>query len=209
MNRIPIIMAGVLATVIASLFGLVLIPSMQFRQMQPKEVMAADGSTTVYPIALDPYNEAPGKEVYRAMGCIYCHSQQVRPEGFGADIERGWGNRRSVPRDYILQDPPYLGTMRTGPDLANIGMRQPSQEWHYLHLYDPQITSPGSVMPPFKFLYETTVGKKPDPPLGSPVIQLPESYASQPTWIIPNKEAMDLVSYLQSLNQLFDLEEVQ
>jgi len=209
MNRIPIIMAGVLATVIASLFGLVLIPSMQFRQMQPKQVMAADGSTTVYPTALDEFNEAPGKEVYRAMGCIYCHSQQVRPEGFGADLERGWGNRRSVPRDYILQNPPYLGTMRTGPDLANIGMRQPSEEWHYLHLYDPQITSPGSVMPSFKFLYDTTVGKQPSSPLGSPVIQLPESYASQPTWIVPTKDAMDLVSYLQSLQQLFDLEDVQ
>jgi cytochrome c oxidase cbb3-type subunit 2 len=129
------------------------------------------------------------------MGCVYCHSQQVRPEGFGADIDRGWGQRRSVPRDYVLQDPPYLGTMRTGPDLANIGVRQPTDQWHYLHLYDPQITSPGSVMPPFKFLYETT--------------ELPESYASEPTWIIPSKDAMNLVAYLKSLQQLHNLEDVQ
>jgi cytochrome c oxidase cbb3-type subunit 2 len=209
MNRIPLIMAGVLATVIASLFGLVLIPDMQFGKMQPKELMAADGSTAIYPMPLDEYSEAPGKEVYRSMGCVYCHSQQVRPEGFGADIDRGWGQRRSVPRDYVLQDPPYLGTMRTGPDLANIGVRQPSDEWHYLHLYDPQITSPGSVMPPFKFLYKTTVGEKPDSPLGAPVIQLPESYASQTSWIVPNKEAIHLVAYLKSLQQLYDVEDVQ
>ncbi len=209
MNRISLIMAGVLATVMASLFGLVLIPDMQFEQMQPKELTVADGSTVVYPMPLDEYNEAPGKEVYRAMGCIYCHSQQVRPEGFGADIDRGWGQRRSVPRDYILQNPPYLGTMRTGPDLANIGVRQPSDEWHYLHLYDPQITSPGSVMPPFKFLYETTVGEKPDPPRGFSAIKLPDSYATEPTWIVPNQEAMNLVSYLKSLKQLFDVEDVQ
>jgi cytochrome c oxidase cbb3-type subunit 2 len=209
MNRISIIMAGVLATVIASLFGLVLIPDMQLNKMQPKEIMAADGSTAVYPIALDEFSEAPGKEVYRAMGCVYCHSQQVRPEGFGADIERGWGNRRSVPRDYVLQDPPYLGTMRTGPDLANIGMRQPSEQWHYLHLYDPQITSPGSVMPPFEFLFDTFVGEKPDAPLGSPVIQLPEAFASQPTWIVPKKAALHLVAYLNSLKQPFDVEDVQ
>lgn len=209
MKRIPLIMAGVLATVIASLFGLVLIPDMQFEQMQPKEVIEADGSVAIYPAALDDYNELPGKEVYRAMGCVYCHSQQVRPEGFGADIDRGWGQRRSVPRDYILDDPPYLGTMRTGPDLANIGLRQPSDEWHYLHLYDPQITSPGSVMPPFKFLYETAVGEQPIPPLGSPVFQLPENYSSEPVWIVPSKKAMNLVAYLKSLQQLHDVEEVQ
>jgi len=44
--------------------------------------------------------------------------------------------------------------MRTGPDLRNIGARQPSPDWHYLHLFDPQITSPGSIMAPFGFLYE-------------------------------------------------------
>ncbi len=209
MNRISLIMAGVFATVIASLFGLVLIPSMQFQQMPPKEIFAADGSTTMYPVALEDFREAPGKEVYRSMGCVYCHSQQVRPEGFGADIDRGWGQRRSVPRDYVLQNPPYLGTMRTGPDLANIGVRQPTEAWHYLHLYDPQITSPGSVMPSFKFLFQTTVGKEPTPPLGSLVIQLPETSASEPTWIVPSVRAISLVAYLKSLAQKYELEEVQ
>ncbi|MFT5735302.1 MAG: cytochrome c oxidase cbb3-type subunit 2, partial [Planctomycetota bacterium] len=166
MNRISLITLGVLATVIASLFGLVLIPNLQLQSMGPKTVQLRDGSTAVYPAELDSYLEGPGREVYRDLGCIYCHSQQVRPEGFGADIDRGWGTRRSVPRDYVLQSPPFLGTMRTGPDLANIAERQPSQEWHYLHLYDPRITSPGSVMPSFKFLFNTTVGDIPKAKLG-------------------------------------------
>lgn len=209
MNRLTLIMTGVLSTVIASLFGLVLIPNMQFVDIPPKEILSADGSKSMYPVALDEFQEAPGKEVYRQMGCIYCHSQQVRPEGFGADIERGWGQRRSVPRDYVLQNPPYLGTMRTGPDLANIGVRQPSEDWHYLHLYDPRITSPGSIMPSFNFLFDTTTGEEPKTPLVTRAIKLPDTYATSPTWIVPNQKALQLVAYLQTLAQRFELEDVQ
>jgi len=136
MNRVMVISAGVLGTVFASLIGLVLVPDWQLKKLGPKEITDVDGSVTVYPASLDEFRQAPGKQVYQSMGCIYCHSQQVRPEGLGADIDRGWGSRRSVPRDYLLQSPPLLGTMRTGPDLANIGVRQPSERWHYLHLYE-------------------------------------------------------------------------
>lgn len=209
MNRITLIGAGILFTVIASLFGLVLIPSNQFESMQPKEFTNPDGSVVVYPTQLDSWREEPGSHVYRAMGCIYCHSQQVRPEGYGADIERGWGQRRSVPRDYVLQNPPYLGTMRTGPDLANIGVRQTSEQWHYTHLYDPQITSPGSVMPPFGFLFSTHKDVEPKSIPGIPVFKLPESYDYRPTWIVPNEQAMQLVAYLATLRQEHSLEEVK
>ena len=123
----------------------------------PTAVFAARGRTRrqaiVYPIPLVGL-AALGEQVYARNGCIYCHSQQVRPEGFGADFERGWGPRRTVARDYLYNRRVMLGTMRTGPDLANIGARQPSKSWHHLHLYNPQITSPGSIMPPFAFLYE-------------------------------------------------------
>ena len=209
MNRISLIMVGVLATVVASMFGLVLVPSWQFQRMQPQEIVAADGAKSIYPTALDAYREAPGKEVYRSMGCIYCHSQQVRPEGFGADIDRGWGKRRSVPRDYVLQNPPYLGTMRTGPDLANVSTRQPSEEWHYLHLFDPRSTSPGSVMPAFRFLFSTHTKSIPKTAPGIPVFKLPDTYAGEPTWIVPSERAMSLVAYLKTLEQAHALEDVQ
>jgi hypothetical protein len=85
----------------------------------------------------------------------------VRGGKYLNDIERGWGAnassgepRRSHPRDYIHDYPLLLGTMRTGPDLFNIGFRQDNRNWHHTHLYDPQIVSPGSIMAPFRYLYE-------------------------------------------------------
>ena len=76
-------------------------------------------------------------------------------------LHRGWGVRRTVARDYIYEKPLLLGYMRFGPDLANIGTRKDkdnpdkySAAWHYLHLYDPELTSPGSIMPSYKFLFE-------------------------------------------------------
>ncbi|MEO8269875.1 MAG: cbb3-type cytochrome c oxidase subunit II [Aureliella sp.] len=206
MNHFPTIIAVALATVTASLFGLVLIPNWQMDDIAALQATAPDGSTVVYPRPLDRWREQPGRELYRGYGCIYCHSQQVRPEGFGADIERGWGMRRSVPRDYILQTPPLTGSMRTGPDLANIGARQSSTHWHLLHLYDPTLTSPGSIMPPFKFLF-TTQASETSPALDA--IRLPGFEGPENQWLVPSEEAMQLVAYLLSLNQELSLEDVQ
>src|SRR5260370_39967735 len=69
-----------------------------------------------------------GAHVSAGNGCVYCHSQQVRPEYAGADIERKWGNRRSAPRDYIFEQPVFLGKMRMGQDIANIGARAPAEQ---------------------------------------------------------------------------------
>jgi hypothetical protein len=68
-----------------------------------------------------------GARVYAANGCIYCHSQQVRAYYAADDIERKWGNRRSAPRDYIFEQPVFLGKMRIGQDIANIGARAPAE----------------------------------------------------------------------------------
>src|SRR5213080_3538664 len=69
-----------------------------------------------------------GARVYAANGCVYCHSEQVRADYAGADIERKWGDRRSAPRDYIFERPVFLGKMRMGQDLANIGARAPAEQ---------------------------------------------------------------------------------
>lgn len=58
----------------------------------------------------------------RAQGCVYCHSQQPRDAKLAPDASRGWG-RASTPGDYAYDYPHLLGTMRTGPDLFNIGVR--------------------------------------------------------------------------------------
>ena len=54
-----------------------------------------------------------------------------------------------------MLDKVLIGSTRIGPDLIDIGTRRSSRNWHYLHLYNPRITSPGSVMPSFPFLFET------------------------------------------------------
>lgn len=148
-----------------------------------------------------------GKEVYQNMGCLYCHSQQVRRKGYGADFERGWGDRQSVPRDYIRQDRVLLGTMRTGPDLMTVGQRLPDENWQHLHLYNPQITSKGSNMPPFAFLYDL---RKIDDILGPSPKALalmgefapPEGYE-----VVPTPRAEALVAYLLSLKLDYSLPE--
>jgi len=200
MNRAVFLYVGVLATVLLSFVGLVAIPERQLGSLEP--VMDVEGRAhPVEPTGL----VAEGRVVYKGLGCMYCHSQQVRPPGFGADIDRGWGSRRTVARDHIFDQPPLLGTMRTGPDLANIGVRQPSESWHVLHLYDPQITSPGSTMPPFGFLFERL-------PLQVEVpydaLQFPPDWQDPETVVIPTGEAKALVAYLKSLDASYAVPEV-
>lgn len=184
---------GILLAVIASYIGLVRIPDWQVAPLKPVLVEPNE----LYPPALSREAEI-GREVYVSLGCIYCHSQQVRQQDFGKDISRGYGRRGSVPLDYINEDTPLLGTMRTGPDLRNIGLRQPSRTWHLLHLYNPQITSAGSIMPPFPFLFREV---KKDEVLQPPQnwVDVPDAFAPRGSYIAATEEAEALVAYLQSL----------
>jgi cytochrome c oxidase cbb3-type subunit I/II len=46
-----------------------------------------------------------------------------------------------------VYDHPFLwGSKRIGPDLAREGGKYPNA-WHYNHLMDPRLMSPGSIMP--------------------------------------------------------------
>lgn len=205
MNKSLLIFVGVLFTVVFSLSGLVLVPDWQFSGIGPFLAEGADPSEA-YPQPLSGGAEQ-GHAVYVDLGCVYCHSQQVRPEGFGADINRGWGNRRTVMRDYLFETVNLMGTMRTGPDLANIGARQPSRDWHNLHLYNPAITSPGSTMPPHPFLFEEGADMQ-HVPHGA--IMLPAEWqTSEVKYIVPNARGKALVDYLISLNRQFPLPEAQ
>ena len=193
MNKTLLVALGVVATVVSSFLGLVLLPQAQLAALGP---LTEDGGAA-YPV--EPYGAvAEGRDVYVDLGCIYCHSQQVRPPEYGADIARGWGERQTVPRDYLYADPILLGTMRTGPDLANIGARQPSADWHYLHLYDPEITSPGSIMPRFAFLFERVPKNRPKP---REALDLPASHAEPDHWVVPSQRGRNLVAYLLSLER--------
>ena len=60
-----------------------------------------------------------------------------------------------------LYDHPFLwGSRRTGPDLHREGLGNKNAKpnsWHYTHMYDPRITSPGSIMPRYSWLHENTL----------------------------------------------------
>lgn len=152
------------------------------------------------PEALKPYTAAElrGRQVYIANGCVYCHSQQPRAKSFAPDFARGWG-RASVASDYAYDTPHLLGTMRTGPDLFNVGARQPSEQWHLGHLYQPRAYVPGSVMPSYPFLF--TVKARLD--AGKVPVQLPPGAAPAGRQVAATPEALDLVAYLKSLNHTY------
>ncbi len=116
---------GILGTLAFSWLGLAIVPNGQVGHLDPQ--VSKDDENDIYPMPRSGMAER-GRKVYMANGCIYCHSQQVRPDYGGADIIRKWGDRRSAPRDYIFDRPVLLGKMRTGPDLANIGKRAPAEE---------------------------------------------------------------------------------
>jgi cbb3-type cytochrome oxidase cytochrome c subunit len=115
---------GIFGTLAFSWLGLAYIPNLQIGHLDPQ--MEEDGSDA-YPVPKSGMAER-GRRVYVANGCFYCHSEQVRADYAGADIDRKWGDRRSVPRDYIFDRPALLGRMRLGPDLSNIGKRAPAEE---------------------------------------------------------------------------------
>ena len=115
---------GIFGTFAFSWVGLTVIPNWQIGHLNPQ---SDEEGTDIYPMPQSGM-VTRGARVYAANGCNYCHSQQVRSEYAGADIERKWGDRRSAPRDYIFERPALLGKMRMGQDLANIGARAPKEE---------------------------------------------------------------------------------
>lgn len=115
---------GIFGTFAFSWVGLTVIPNWQIGHLNPQ---SDEEGTDIYPQPQSGMFQR-GARVYAANGCAYCHSQQVRPEYAGADIERGWGNRRSAPRDYIFERPVFLAKMRMGQDIANIGARAPAEQ---------------------------------------------------------------------------------
>ena len=149
---------------------------------------------------LKPYGSAElrGRAVYIANGCVYCHSQQPRAKGFAPDFARGWG-RATVAGDYAYDQPQLLGTMRTGPDLMNIGVRQPSEQWHLGHLYQPRAFVPGSIMPSYPFLFEAQAQAD----KGDVIVNLPALAAPAGRVVVARPEAVDLVRYLQSLDRSY------
>jgi cytochrome c oxidase cbb3-type subunit 2 len=187
MTRSILIFLGAFAAISMSFTALALLPRLQLATVEPTP------GTDAY-----TYEERLGYEVYQREGCIYCHSQQVRPDGFGSDIDRGWGRRGSRPGDYVFDDRHQLGTMRTGPDLHDIANRQPSQDWHLAHLYQPRSVSPGSVMPAYPYLFE--VKRESQVRASEVTVPITPKYAPPgDSVVVATEEALALYEYLMTL----------
>src|SRR5882724_8198538 len=99
MNPGPLLFLAAFFAMATSWCGFVLVPQLQMGRQQQQEVKETGA---LYP-ALRPGLARQGAEVYRANGCFYCHTEQVRPKGFGADFEHNWGARQS-PVQSVAQD---------------------------------------------------------------------------------------------------------
>ena len=83
-----------------------------------------------------------------------------------------------------------MGVM-TAAMAAPLIQTNPVAQWHYTHLYDPQLTSKGSIMPPFRFLFQRRkASASPEP--GAVALGNGDE-------IVPSPEAQALVAYLLSL----------
>ncbi|MGL2963782.1 cytochrome-c oxidase, cbb3-type subunit I [Flavobacterium sp. RSB2_4_14] len=100
--------------------------------------------------AVKPYTplELQGRDLYIREGCVGCHSQMIRP--FRSEVVRYGEYSKSG--EYVYDHPFLWGSKRTGPDLHREGGKY-NDNWHFNHLWNPQSTSPGSIMPGYKWLY--------------------------------------------------------
>ncbi|GAB2984674.1 cytochrome-c oxidase, cbb3-type subunit I [Mucilaginibacter puniceus] len=104
--------------------------------------------------SVKPYSplELQGRDLYIREGCVNCHSQTVRP--FRSETER-YGEY-SKAGEFVYDHPFLWGSKRTGPDLAREGGKY-GNAWHYNHLMDPRLMSPGSIMPEYGWLLTQTL----------------------------------------------------
>lgn len=197
MNSGPMLFLGLFASMAISWVAFVLGPLAQMGNLQPAKTVAA--------LPADYPNSTPGlarqgAEVYRASGCAYCHTEQVRPKELGSDLAHGWGVRRSVAHDYIYDSTVMLGTQRVGPDLANAGLRMDARAV-LVRLWDARAFEPKSLMPPYKYLFEVRkieAGRMPSP---DALTVRPEFATPQGYEIVPRPAARALAAYVANLRQ--------
>ncbi|WP_049628998.1 MULTISPECIES: cytochrome-c oxidase, cbb3-type subunit II [unclassified Cellvibrio] len=160
---------------------------------------------TTTPIeGLKPLNavQLEGRDIYIREGCHVCHTQMVRP--LRAEVER-YGHY-SVAGESVYEHPFLWGSKRTGPDLARVGGRY-SDDWHKVHLFNPRIVVPESIMPAYPHLYDNKLdGKHTEAKMralskvGVPYTEEDFAGAKQAVQGVTEMDA--LVAYLQNLGLL-------
>ena len=204
MNKLPSLILGVVAAFGVSWAFLILYPYVHLGHLQP---YIDQNSGDPFPPPLSGL-AVEGRRVYAANGCVTCHTQQVRQAPQFPDIGQNLGPRPLVARDYLREQPVFLGSVRLGPDLANVGLRSTDRDWFHCHLYEPAAMVPGSIMPSYRFLYEMRKiqGQRSD----RAVRGLVGSHAPPPGYeVLPTHDAEALVAYLLSLRHNYPLPEAQ
>ena len=112
-----------------------------------------------------------GRAIYSREGCAYCHTQQIRY--LHSDMERF--GAPTLAWETRLDYPHVWGTRRIGPDLTRIGGTR-TTDWQYTHLFSPRAVVPDSVMPPYRAMFDGAPDR-------------------------PRQEALDLVTYLDTLGR--------
>ncbi|UNY99177.1 cytochrome-c oxidase, cbb3-type subunit I [Zhouia spongiae] len=127
--------------------------------------------------SVKPYTplELEGRDIYIREGCVSCHSQMVRP--FRSETERYQGEY-SKAGEYVYDHPFLWGSKRTGPDLMRVGGKY-SDNWHFNHMYDPQSTSSGSIMPSYKWLIRNRLDKSDTEAKMEAMVQLGVPYTEE------------------------------
>ncbi len=192
------LLLGVFATLAISWAGLLLAAHRQIGSLgQFKDPI----EESLNPLPLSGLADQ-GRLVYQDLGCVTCHTQQVRH--LEADLKRTWGERGSYARDYIRDQTVLIGQSRLGPDLRNVGARTyANAEFFHSMLYAPTSVAPGTNMPAHTFLYEVR------PLAGNQAsykaIKLPSKFSPGAGWeVVPTQRAEALVAYLQSLKDTYD-----
>ena len=127
--------------------------------------------------------------------------------------------------EFVYDHPFQWGSKRTGPDLHREGVGNKNAKpdsWHFLHMMDPQQTSPGSIMPRYGWLIENELDTsltrnkiKAMQTLGVPYPEgyenqaladleaqantIVESLAKDKLKVMPDKEIIAMIAYLQRL----------
>ncbi|MBK7741481.1 MAG: cytochrome-c oxidase, cbb3-type subunit I [Saprospiraceae bacterium] len=169
--------------------------------------------------SVKPYTplELQGRDIYIKEGCYNCHSQMIRP--FRYEVSR-YGDY-SKAGEFVYDHPYQWGSKRTGPDLARIGGKYPDS-WHFNHMLEPESMAPGSIMPPYPWLFEksvdagTTMSKihamrklgvpypegyesKANADMKKQAEKIAENLKKDKLTISPDKEIIALIAYLQRL----------
>ncbi|MCB0458723.1 MAG: cytochrome-c oxidase, cbb3-type subunit I [Flavobacteriaceae bacterium] len=176
--------------------------------------------------SVKPYTplELEGRDIYIREGCNNCHSQMIRP--FRSEVER-YGEYSKV-GEFVYDHPFLWGSRRTGPDVHRLGGKY-NDNWHFNHMYDPRLTSPGSIMPRYPWLLENDLDisdteakmaamvklgvpytqfelDKALPLLKEQATQIEQNLRQDPEYVknygeanMENKEIVALIAYLQRL----------